>query len=162
MLRRLLVMRHAKSSWKSDAPTDHARPLNKRGRRAAPYMGRVIHELGWDPQQLISSDAQRTRETWARCVVELEAPARLRFTSRLYLADLRGVCAELAGADDRLSTLMALGHNPWCEELCAWLSGEQVVMKTASVALLEAPLEHWRLGFEHPNSWRLSRLLRAR
>jgi len=125
-------------------------------------MAQRIHALGWDPQQVISSDAQRTRETWARSAPALEPPSLVRFTSRLYMADLRAVLDELGGADDRLNTVLALGHNPCCERSVQWLCGESVVMKTADVALLEAHASGWRQGFSIQHTWRLSRLLRAR
>ena len=64
MERRLIVMRHAKSSWKSDAETDHLRPLNKRGRDSAPLVAARLVELGWIPEAVYSSDSLRTRETW--------------------------------------------------------------------------------------------------
>ncbi len=159
---RLLVMRHAKSSWKSDAPTDHARPLNKRGRAAAPTVAQRIHELGWDPLQVFSSDAQRTRETWSLAAPQLQAPGLVRFTSRLYSAAPQAAIAVLGDADDALDTTLVLGHNPCCEGLVAWLSGESVVMKTADVALLEVDASGWKPALARQHSWRLSRLLRAR
>ena len=63
MAKRLLVTRHAKSSWKSGEDSDHARPLNKRGRRDAPRVAAHLVGLGWVPEQVLSSDSQRTRET---------------------------------------------------------------------------------------------------
>jgi len=155
-------MRHAKSSWKSDAPSDHARPLNKRGRRAAPAVARALRRLGWIPEQVISSDAQRTRETWARCAPELPAPAALRFDPTLYFGRFDHVLAALAGASDDHGTLLALGHNPMSERLVGWLCGAGVVMKTADAALLEAPIERWRDGFVAPGAWTLSCVVRAR
>ncbi len=65
MTRRLIVMRHAKSSWKHAGLTDHQRPLNKRGRKDAPRVARALIERGWTPRRVLSSDAARTRETWA-------------------------------------------------------------------------------------------------
>ena len=59
MERRLIVMRHAKSSWKNESLRDHERPLNKRGRRDAPRIGEELASLGWVPQRVISSDATR-------------------------------------------------------------------------------------------------------
>ena len=60
MQRRLMVMRHAKSSWKSQVPTDHERPLNERGRRDAARVGKRLAELGWVPDFVVSSDSRRT------------------------------------------------------------------------------------------------------
>ncbi len=64
MQRRIIVMRHAKSSWKSDAPDDHSRPLNRRGRRDAPRVAQELARRGWVPERVFSSDARRTRQTW--------------------------------------------------------------------------------------------------
>jgi len=66
MQRRLMLMRHAKSAWQSQAPSDHERPLNERGRRNAPRVGKRLAELGWVPDHVIGSDSRRTRETWER------------------------------------------------------------------------------------------------
>ncbi len=157
-----MVMRHAKSAWNTDAPTDHDRPLNKRGRKASPLMGTKLRELGWTPEVVIASDAQRTRETWARTAPELPAPAHVRFTPRLYFSGMGGVLEELATTpDDRLS-LLTLGHNPTWEHLVLWLCGQTVTMKTANIALLEADLEHWADGFGTPGHWRLMGVLRPR
>ena len=61
-MKRLVVMRHAKSDWSSGASTDHARPLNQRGRREAPITAARLATLGWAPDRVSSSDSQRTRE----------------------------------------------------------------------------------------------------
>jgi hypothetical protein len=66
MQRRLMIMRHAKSAWSSDVASDHERPLNKRGRRDAPRVGKRLAKLGWVPEFVVSSDSRRTRETWER------------------------------------------------------------------------------------------------
>ena len=65
MHRRLIIMRHAKSSWTSGALSDHERPLNARGIRDAPRVGAALVKRGWLPQLVLSSDSERTRETFA-------------------------------------------------------------------------------------------------
>lgn len=138
-MKRLMLMRHAKSSWDSGAANDHARPLNNRGRRDAPRVGRALRELGWVPDVVISSDSQRTRETWAGTAPELsdhEIP--ITFTRDLYhggLPEIAAVCEEL---DDRVSCAMLLGHNPGWEDAVSDLSGVRVTMTTGNCALLEA------------------------
>ena len=62
MQRRLMLMRHAKSSWKSQVPTDHERPLNERGRRDAARVGKRLAKLGWLPDVVVGSDSRRTEE----------------------------------------------------------------------------------------------------
>jgi phosphohistidine phosphatase SixA len=79
MRRRLMIMRHAKSSWKGQVPTDHDRPLNTRGRRDAVRVGKRLAKLGWVPDLVVSSDSRRTRETWER--MQRRFPeARVSFT----------------------------------------------------------------------------------
>jgi phosphohistidine phosphatase len=162
MRRRLLVMRHAKSSWKSAAASDHDRPLNRRGRGAAPLVAARIREIGWSPDAVLSSDAQRTRETWARCAPELPPPAYLRFSPTLYFGSLQAVRRELAMVPDEHHTLLTLGHNPGWEQLAQWLCGDAVLLKTADVILLEAPLSTWRAGLDEPGQWSRSQHIRAR
>jgi len=62
-MKTLLVLRHAKSSWDDSALDDHERPLNQRGRRDAPRMGKLMREYGLIPDVVISSDAVRARLT---------------------------------------------------------------------------------------------------
>jgi hypothetical protein len=83
MRRRLMIMRHAKSSWRSQVPTDHERPLNTRGRRDAGRVGKRLARLGWVLDVVVGSDSRRTRETWER--MERRFPeTRARFTRALY------------------------------------------------------------------------------
>ncbi len=162
MQRRLLVMRHAKSSWRSAAPTDHARPLNGRGRTAAPWMAERLLELDLCPEVVLSSDSARTRETWQRCAPILPTPALVRFTDTLYFGRMDHILRELTAVPDQHHTLLTLGHNPTWEQLVTWLSGQRVVMKTANIALLEATLPSLRDGFGTPGRWQLTEVLRPR
>ncbi|MEE3242683.1 MAG: histidine phosphatase family protein, partial [Candidatus Thermoplasmatota archaeon] len=66
MISRLILMRHAKSSWKYPDLSDHERPLNKRGRKAAVKVAKELIRLEWIPDKLYSSDSERTKETWSR------------------------------------------------------------------------------------------------
>ncbi len=162
MLRRLLVMRHAKSSWKSGAATDHARPLNARGRGAAPVVAAAMVEYGLVPDAVVASDAQRSRETWARCATLLPAPTLLRFTPTLYGSSLPAILGELRATPSACSTLLIIGHNPTWERLVFWLSDVDVVLKTAHVAVLEAAQPSWKHGLSGPGAWNAVRVLRPR
>jgi len=66
MISRLILMRHAKSSWKYHDLSDHERPLNQRGRKSAVKIAKELIRLEWIPDKLYSSDSARTRETWGR------------------------------------------------------------------------------------------------
>jgi phosphohistidine phosphatase len=109
-------LRHAKSAWDSDAPTDHERPLNKRGRRDAPRVAARIAELGWLPERVFSSDSMRARETWERMEGELGKRAKkVFFTRELFHAGLPEVQDTLAGVKDKVTTVLVIGHNPGWE-----------------------------------------------
>lgn len=158
----LLLMRHAKSSWKSDAPTDHARPLNKRGRKAAPFMASMLLERDLAPAAVLSSDAQRTRETWALMAPVLPPVASARFDPSLYGGSLEQVLALLGAHPVTASPLLVLGHNPDTERMVRWLTGQSVVMKTANIAVLHSERRGGAYLFATPSRWELSELLRPR
>ena len=71
MTKRLILTRHAKSSWDDPAMADHDRPLNDRGKAAAADLGAWLASRGYIPGEVLCSDAQRTRSTWSGI-----APAR--------------------------------------------------------------------------------------
>ncbi len=102
----LILTRHAKSAWDTSAPSDHARPLNNRGRHSAAAVGTWLREIGMIPDQVISSSAQRTRETCD--LMELGAPAV--FIERLYHASAEILFQVLREAGH--NRVLILGHNP--------------------------------------------------
>lgn len=143
MSKRLIIMRHAKSSWTTGATTDHQRPLNQRGRRAAPRVGARLLELGWIPDLVIASDSERTRETWQCMQVAFPDSIKERFSSAFYHGGLSAITTECSMLTDDISTLLVLGHNPGWEGAVAGLSGQRIRMTTANAALLESDAEDW-------------------
>ncbi len=107
MTRTLILTRHAKSSWDNPLSNDHDRPLNKRGRKSAPAIGKWLSRNAWLPDEVLSSSATRTRETWDRMGL---TAARTTFTRDLYLADPAEMMKVLQQATGR--TVLLLGHNP--------------------------------------------------
>jgi phosphohistidine phosphatase len=153
-------MRHAKSSWTSDASSDHARPLSKRGRRDAPRIAARLAELDWIPEQVWSSDSQRTRETWALMAPALGDDVPATFTRRLYHGGLGSLQEASDDWPDDATTLIALGHNPGWEEATSMLSGDYEVMTTANAALLVGDGATWADAMER--GWDLEALLRPK
>ena len=137
-MKRLILMRHAKSSWDSGAATDHARPLNGRGRRDAPRMGEALAERDWIPDVVISSDSERTRLTWAGVAPELGEDIDVTFTRDLYHGGPGDIIAVCEGLDDSISCAMVLGHNPGWEDAVEAFTGTYARMTTANCALLQA------------------------
>ncbi|TCK98888.1 phosphohistidine phosphatase [Shimia isoporae] len=103
----LVLMRHAKSSWDDPLQSDHARPLNKRGRASAQAMGKWLTQKGYLPNELLSSTSERTRETYTRS--GLSAPST-RFEYALYHASADTMLRFLQTATG--ATVLMLGHNP--------------------------------------------------
>ncbi|MBA2662049.1 MAG: histidine phosphatase family protein [Bradymonadaceae bacterium] len=164
MNRRLIVMRHAKSSWSDEKLGDHDRPLNERGKKEAPEVARRLVELGWLPERLLSSDSKRTRETWKRMkpiFEEEEEVPKVVWIPDFYHGGMDEVSDALIELDDEIAEVMVLGHNPGWEAIVAFLSGEPVTMTTANAALLEGEGDTWEEALEQ-GSWELVEVIRPK
>jgi phosphohistidine phosphatase len=159
MQRCLMLMRHAKSSWTSPGLADHARPLNKRGRRDAPRVGKRLAKDGWVPDHVVSSDSRRTRETWER-MQKYFPEARVRFTRALYAGGPAELRTELARVSADVGTVLVLGHNPGWEEAVQALSGQDVRITTANVVLLQGKGATW--GDALRGTWSVAGVVRPK
>ena len=134
MVRRLIVMRHAKSSWKDPNLDDHERPLNKRGRGDAPMVADAIFDRGWIADLIRVSSSKRTLQTLEGMSHRMgKAPFEVR--SGIYHATVIDLMEELEDMLDN-GTTMIIGHNPGSEILVNHLSGEWHTMPTATAVLL--------------------------
>jgi len=158
--RRLILMRHAKSSWAIDGQEDHQRPLNKRGRRDAPRIATALAARDWLPDFVVSSDAERTRQTWTQMNSVFSIECEVRWTNDLYLAALGDLQRDSAHWPDSTHTILALGHNPGWERALAQLGGDWGGMTTANAALLVGSGTTWTEALE--GSWNLEEVLRPR
>ena len=121
MTLRLILTRHAKSSWDDPTMADHDRPLNARGRASAGLIGAWLASRALRPDEVLCSDALRTRQTWDGIAAHLGTPeAELRLTGTLYGAGPDVMLAVLRGA--RKANVMMIGHNPGIAEFAARLS----------------------------------------
>ncbi|MFC7473666.1 SixA phosphatase family protein [Dankookia sp. GCM10030260] len=121
-MRQLLLLRHAKSSWDDPALSDHARPLNARGRRAAAAMAQAMRELGLAPDIVLVSSARRTLQT-LESLTPFDDPALVEPMDALYLAPWRGLLAAIREVPETARSLLVLGHNPGLHELAMELAG---------------------------------------
>jgi phosphohistidine phosphatase len=161
MKRRIIVMRHAKSSWSSGAKSDHERPLNARGQRDAPRVGAALCERGWLPELVLSSDSCRTRETFAGLGEAFPEEVPVVWLPSFYHAGPHEVEMEVPGLDDKIGTILVLGHNPGWEHLVHTLSGQDLIMKTATAALLSRELDSWAKAFDG-GRWKVEEVLYPR
>jgi phosphohistidine phosphatase len=133
--RRLVVVRHAKSAWPDGVP-DAERPLNARGRRDAPAIGRWLRDRVGHLDAVVCSPATRTRQTWGLIAAELEAAPDPVFDDRVYAATEETLLAVVRGISDDAGSLLVVGHNPGVAELVFSLTGEHLEMKTSAVSVL--------------------------
>jgi phosphohistidine phosphatase len=143
-MKQLHILRHAKSSWNDPSLRDFDRPLNDRGRKAAPFMGEWMAANGIKPNVIVSSPAERARQTATLAKEAAGFDCPLRFDERIYdatLVDLVAVVSELS--EDHGSALI-VGHNPGMEALVRYLTGETVEMPTAALASMTLDIEAWK------------------
>lgn len=142
-MKTLLLMRHAKSSWKDSKLPDRERPLNKRGRRDAPMMGQMLVDRELVPQRILSSSALRARQTAEVVAETAEFQGDVTYLDNLYMAEVEVYIAELRELPDDVDLAMVIGHNPSLEVLLQILSGKIESLPTAVIAHLELPIESW-------------------
>lgn len=168
--RRLILLRHAKSSWADASLKDHDRPLSKRGVQAAGNIAKKMKAIGWIPNLILCSDSLRTRQTleWMGEAVEDFRDVEVRFLGSYYsIAAMDGQTAEhlrdtVLKFTDSVSTktVMCMGHNRGWEEAASVLSGKNVELKTANAALLESRRPHSDWSQAWKDGWRLMTIVK--
>lgn len=139
----LLLMRHAKSDWGDDNLPDHDRPLNDRGKRDAPRMGRWLAEQGLAPAFVMTSSAKRAQKTTVRVVRELGCDVYVEVRHELYLADVETWLSVLAELPADADCVLCVGHNPGLEALVERLTGRKERLPTAAIAWLHRSNGSW-------------------
>jgi phosphohistidine phosphatase len=150
-MRRLMLLRHAKSDW-PPAVADQERPLAARGRAEAPALGGFMRRERLRPDLALVSPAKRTRETWTLVAAAFHKPPPHKTDPRLYMATAEGLLDLARAVDDRAETLLMLGHNPGLEEFAHMLIGrgskdmrKRLAEKfpTAALAVIEFAADDW-------------------
>jgi phosphohistidine phosphatase len=118
----LALLRHAKSSWDATDIDDFDRPLNERGRAAAPLMGGALEELNFTPDLILCSSAKRTRETLALIEPNVKT-AKVAFDDQLYLTSQEMLFDRLKAVPLGVKKVLMIGHNPGMHGLALFLAG---------------------------------------
>jgi phosphohistidine phosphatase len=143
-MKTLLILRHAKSSWQESGLDDHDRPLNKRGMRVAPQMGRLLKAQDLVPELIVSSTAKRARKTAELVAENCGYQGTVEVTQRLYHASAEQAISVLADLAGDQACVMLVAHNPGVEELLEVFTGEVAAMPTAALAQVELPIDQWQ------------------
>ena len=149
---RLFLLRHAKSSWAVPGQRDFDRPLNGRGRAAAPLIGRFLMEGGHAPERVLCSPAARTRETLDAVLPFLPATVTVDFVRELYEASVEGVFKAITDHAGEAGQLLVVGHNPSIHMLALSLAraGDpeqrarlRAKYPTAALTVIDLPGDTW-------------------
>jgi phosphohistidine phosphatase len=162
---RLMLLRHAKSDW-NQGVADHERPLNARGRKAAPKVGATMAGHALVPDLIVASTATRVRETLDLVRAAFEAAPKVTYDKRIYEAEPDALIQVIHETPRDVNSLLLVGHNPGLAELAALLvaSGKAEArlrmaakFPTAALAVLDFKGHDWsKLA---PRSGKLDRFI---
>lgn len=163
-MKKLYLIRHAKSSWSEAGLSDFERPLNQRGNRDAPFMSKLLKEKNVKPDRIISSSAIRAFSTAKIFANELNyAVDDILNLPSLYEAIASEILEIIQSVDDNINSLMVFGHNPGLTSLSNHLSDRQVDnMPTCSISCIDFETNSWKnvnigtgklVAFEFPKKY---------
>lgn len=152
-MKRLTLLRHAKSSWGQPDLGDHDRPLNQRGRHDAPLMGRRLAAHGVRPSLIVTSPAKRARQTVKLLAREIGYPIEFLQTEKsLYLAEPATILEVIEGQEDTFGDIVVCAHNPGMTDLANQLSGQSIDnLPTCGIVILEADTDSWNEISDSPH-----------
>lgn len=151
-MKRLTILRHAKSSWKDRGLNDFDRPLNARGRKAARLMGREMTQRGMHFDSVLASPAIRIRETIDGVTEGHQLPSPIRFEPRIYEARVSELMELIGTLPDEASSALLVCHNTSAERLVLKLAKDdegglrkrvEEKFPTAALAAIELPVDRW-------------------
>jgi phosphohistidine phosphatase len=150
-MKTLYVVRHAKSSWKYPQLDDFERPLNKRGRKSAPFMGTVLKKLKVAPDLIISSPANRAAMTARMIAAKISYPLeKIRYSESIYESSEDAYIQLIKQIGDRVNKAMIVGHNPATNGLANHISDQPISnIPTCGIYCVDLDISSWANVKEH-------------
>jgi phosphohistidine phosphatase len=142
-MKTLLLLRHAKSSWKDRDVSDDDRPLNKRGKRDAPCMGWLLQKEDLVPEIIMSSTAVRARDAAARVAKSCYYKGQITYADSLYLGGTGAYLDALRILPKDFKIALVVGHKPDIEELLMMLTEHAERIPTAALTRINLPIGDW-------------------
>ncbi|MEN8303974.1 MAG: histidine phosphatase family protein [Campylobacterota bacterium] len=161
--KKLFVIRHAKSSWKDSSLDDFDRPLNKRGKLNAPFMGTKLKEKNVLPDIIIASPAKRAKSTAEVIAKKVNYSKNIVFKKDIYDVGERAIRKILKKLDDKNSVVFLFGHNPDLEILVEEYVEFDENIPTCGIVEIEFDCKRWRdisaknaklISFDYPKRYR--------
>lgn len=134
-MKKLYLLRHAKSSWDNPDLSDYDRPLNARGRRQAKAMGFYFQENAFEIDKILCSGAVRTRETLDLLLDSYDHKGEIEYKDEIYASSVFGL--KYLINKEEVDSLLLIGHNPEIEGLVSNLIGQFVIMPTCQLAVID-------------------------
>lgn len=168
-MRRLMLFRHAKSDRSAPGAVDRDRPLERRGKEAAPRIGAYMTRHGLLPDSVVCSPARRTRETWSLVAAAFSKPPSVTFEERVYNATANTLLDVARKTSNDVHSLLIIGHNPGLQDLAALLiaSGDVEARErlhekfpTAGLVVIDFAYDDWQKL--HRQAGRLDRFVTPR
>lgn len=146
-MKKLFIVRHAKSSWDDPDLDDFDRPLNKRGKRNAPEIGKRLAMRGVFPDLIITSPAKRAAATARRIAEAIAYPnKKIIKDDSFYHGSIQDVIGVVQKLDDQINSLMIFGHNPGLTDLANYLSGADIYnIPTCGVVEIDFDFNSWKM-----------------
>jgi len=146
-MKTIVLVRHAKSSWKNGSLDDFDRPLNKRGKMNAPFMGKKLQERRIMPDLILSSPAKRARKTAIAVAKAIGYPKKkIVFDEKIYHASAWYLFEMVRDLDDDYGTIMLFGHNPGFNDFADMLLKKNPVYNivTSGAYCIKFNVDHWK------------------
>ena len=150
-MKTLYLVRHAKSSWKFPELDDFDRPLNKRGKRDAPKMGKFLKERDVQPDVFLSSPAARASKTAKIIAESLVYPKnKIIYDEKIYEATTIGLSNIVSDIDDKFKKVILVGHNPSMTYFANMLANIRIDnIPTCGIVCVNLNISLWKEISEH-------------
>lgn len=162
-MKKLILIRHAKSDWSNPLSEDFLRPLNKRGKKNAPLMAKVLKEKNIRPDLIISSPSIRTKQTLEYFIKELNYNDEVRFEESIYEAPYENLLKVIKDIPNIHKTVFLMGHNPGLCDLTNFLVDKNFEnIPTCGIVEIDFNAKSWQdiskensnlISFEYPKKY---------
>jgi len=142
-MKKVFLMRHAKSSWKDANVPDHDRPVKKKGEKDVKAMAKMLKHKKHLPDLILCSSAERAKQTAVLFKKASSYEGKIEYNDKLYMAEVPDLIAALKESPRKAKSVMVIGHNPGLEALLQTLTGKVETLPTSSIAYISLPIEEW-------------------
>ena len=162
-MKKLILIRHAKSDWSNPLLEDFLRPLNKRGERNAPFMAKILEKKDIKPDLIISSPSIRTKQTLEYFIKQLNYKDEVRFEESIYEAPFENLLKVIKNISNNYKIILLVGHNPGLCDLINFLLDKHFEnIPTCGIVEIDFNAKSWQdiskensnlVSFEYPKKY---------